>query len=149
MWLGLKRSSMPHVKSQKPERVLALSVGEDRESFMAFNGQVLRQIGEPGMTTFGTRRKDQICMVYENPLDFLALMEQVERNGVHAVMSRRYHIIFNGKRGIREACVYLKANPDFLEVRTFMPKTESGEKFFSAINDAVKGTAIDRSDRKI
>ena len=32
--------SLPHIKSQKPERVLAMSVGESRESFMAFNGQV-------------------------------------------------------------------------------------------------------------
>lgn len=138
--------SMPQVKGKKSERVLAMSVSDVTESFMAFNGQVFRQIGEPGITTFGTRRKDQICMVYENPSDFLALMEQVERNGVHAVMSRRYHIILNGKRGLREACDYLKANPDFLEVRTFMPQTESGEKYFSAINDAVKGTAIDRSE---
>ena len=138
--------SMPQVKGGKSERVLAMSVGEDKESFIAFNGQVFRQIGEPGMTTFGSRRKDQICMVYENPLDFLALMEQVERNGVHAVMSRRYRIILNGKRGLREACDYLKANPDFMEVRTFMPRTESGDKCFSAINDAVKGTAIDRSN---
>lgn len=68
------------------------------------------------------------------------------RNGVHAVMSRRYHIILNGKRGIRVACDYLKANPDFLEVRAFMSRTESGDKYFSAINDAVKGTAVDRSD---
>ncbi len=85
-------------------------------------------------------------MVYENPMDFLALMEQCERNGVRAIMDRRYHIILNGKRGIREACDYLKANPDFLEVRCFMPSTESGAHFFAAINDAVKGTAIDRSD---
>lgn len=27
-----------------------------------------------------------------------------------------------------------------------MPSTESGAQFFAAINDAVKGTAIDRSD---
>lgn len=27
-----------------------------------------------------------------------------------------------------------------------MPRTESGDKYFSAINDAVKGTASDRSD---
>ncbi len=79
-------------------------------------------------------------------MDFLALMEQCERNGVRAIMDRRYHIILNGKRGIREACDYLKANPDFLEVRCFMPSTESGAHFFAAINDAVKGTAIDRSD---
>lgn len=123
-----------------------MSVAENTEDFISFNGHVFRQIGEPGMTTFGYRRKDKICMVYENSVDFLTLMEQVERNGVHAVMSRRYHIILNGKRGICDACDYLKAHPDFMEIRTFIPRTESGDKYFSAINDAVKGTAIDRSD---
>ena len=138
--------SLPHIKSQKPERVLAMSVGESRESFMAFNGQVFRQIGEAGMSTVGQRRKDQICMVYENPLDFLTLMESVIRNNVYPIMARRYHIILNGKRGLAEACEYLKSNPDFLEVRCFMPQNEFGHAAFTAINDAVKGTAIDRSD---
>ena len=138
--------SLPHVKSQKPERVLAMSVGENRESFMAFNGQVFRQIGEAGMSTVGQRRKDQTCMVYENPLDFLTLMESVIRNNVYPIMARRYHIILNGKRGLAEACEYLRSNPDFLEVRCFMPQNEFGRTAFAAINDAVKGTAVDRSD---
>ena len=73
-------------------------------------------------------------------------MESVERNGVYPVMTRRYHIILNGKKGIREACEYLKANPDFLEVRCFMPASEAGTRLFAAINDAVKGTAINRPD---
>ncbi|MDE6552443.1 MAG: hypothetical protein K2K98_05725 [Muribaculaceae bacterium] len=138
--------SLPHVKSQKPERVLAMSVGENTDSFMAFNGQVFRQIGDAGMSTVGQRRKDQTCMVYENPLDFLTLMESVIRNNVYPIMARRYHIILNGKRGLAEACEYLKSNPDFLEVRCFMPQNEFGQTAFAAINDAVKGTAIDRSD---
>ena len=83
----------------------------------------------------GERRKDQVCMVYENPLDFMALMESVERNGVYPVMARRYHIILNGRKGIREACEYLKANPDCLEVRCFMSATEDGARLFTAIND--------------
>lgn len=138
--------SLPNVKSQKPERILAMSVGEDRDSFMAFNGQMFRQIGDAGISTVGQRRKDQICMVYENPLDFLTLMESVIRNEVYPIMARRYHIILNGKRGLTEACEYLKSNPDFLEVRCFMPKNKFGQMAFAAINDAVKGTAIDRSD---
>ena len=138
--------SLPHVKSQKPERVLAMSVGEDRESFMAFNGQVFRQIGDAGMSTVGQRRKDQTCMVYENPLDFLTLMESVIRNDIYPIMARRYHIILNGKRGLAEACEYLKTNPDFLEIRCSMPQNEFGQRAFAAINDAVKGTAINRSD---
>lgn len=113
---------------------------------MAFNGKTFRSIGDSGMTAIGQRRKDQICMVYENPLDFLALMEAVARNGIYPLMARRYHIILNGKWGLHEACEYLKANPDFLEVRCFMPETEFGRTAFAAINDAVKGTAIDRTD---
>ncbi len=61
-------------------------------------------------------------------------------------MARRYHIILNRKRGLSEACEYLKSNPDFLEVRCFMPQNEFGQTAFAAINDAVKGTAVDRSE---
>ncbi len=138
--------SLPLVKGGKRERVLAMPVGEEADCFMAFNGKMFRQIGEGGISTVGQRRKDQICMVYENPLDFLTLMESATRNGVYPLMTRRYHIIINGKRGLAEACEYLKANPDFLEVRCFMPENEFGIKAFAAINDAVKGTAIDRTD---
>lgn len=138
--------SLPKTKGNGSERVIAFRCGEDADNFIAFNGKSFRQIGEPGMTVFGERRKDQVCMVYENPLDFMALMESVERNGVYPVMARRYHIILNSRKGIREACEYLKVNPDFLEVRCFMPVTEAGARLFSAINDAIKGTAINRSD---
>lgn len=138
--------SLPQVKGSKRERVLAMPVGEDSESFMAFNGKMFRQIGDAGMSTVGQRRKDQVCMVYENPLDFLSLMESATRNGVYPLIGRRYHIILNGKRGLAEACDYLKANPDLLEVRCFMPENEFGRKAFAAVNDAVKGTAIDRTD---
>lgn len=138
--------SLPKAKGNGSERVIAFRCGEDADNFIAFNGKSFRQIGEPGMTVFCERRKDQVSMVYENPLDFMALMEAVERNGVYPVLARRYHIILNGRKGIREACKYLKANPDFLEVRCFMPATESGTRLFSAINDAIKGTAINRSD---
>ncbi len=138
--------SLSQVKGNKRELVLAMPVGEGTDCFMAFNGKMLRQIGEGGMSTVGQRRKNQICMVYENPLDFLTMMESVTRNGVYPLMARRYHIILNGKRGLAEACDYLKANPDFLEVRCFMLGNEFGKKTFAAVNDAVKGTAIDRSD---
>ena len=138
--------SLPHVKSQKPERVLAMSVGEDRDSFMAFNGHVFRQIGDTRISTVGQRRKDQICMVYENLLNFLTLMESVICNNVYPIMARRYHIILNGKRGLAEACEYLKSNHDFLEVRCFMPQNEFGQTAVAAIHDAVKGTAVDRSE---
>lgn len=138
--------SLPQVKGGKRERILAMPVGEEADCFMAFNGKMFRQIGEGGMSAVGQRRKYQICMVYENPLDFLTLMESATRNGVYPLMARRYHIIINGKRGLAEACEYLKANPDFLGVRCFMPENEFGKKSFTAINDAVKGTAIDRTD---
>lgn len=138
--------SLPQVKGNKRERVLAMPVGEGTDCLIAFNGKMFRQIGEGGMSTVGQRQKDQICMVYENPLDFLTLMESSTRNGAYPLMARRYHVIINGKRRLAEACEYLKANPDFLEVRCFMPENEFGKKAFAAVNDAVKGTAIDRID---
>lgn len=139
-----EEGSVPKAKGRGQERVLALPAGE--HGYIGFNGNCYRCIGDGGMTSFGERRKNQICMVYENSLDFLALMEQVERNGVHPSMARRYHIILNGKWGLHEACEYLKANPDLLDVRCFMPENEFGNKAFAAINDAVKGTAVNRSE---
>lgn len=54
--------SLPQVKSRKRERVLAMPVGDNGASFMAFNGKMFRQIGDDGMSMMGQRRKDQICM---------------------------------------------------------------------------------------
>lgn len=137
--------SLPDIKGKIRGRVIAFRCGEDTEKFMAFDGSSFHQIGDHAMTVFGEQRKDRICMMYENPLDFLLLMESVRRNGVYPVMARRHHIVINGKRGIDEACGYLRSNPDFLEVRSFMPNTASGSHLFAAINDAVNGTAVDCS----
>jgi len=58
--------SLSKVKGKSTEQVIEFSCGEDADNIIAFNGKSFRQIGEPGMTVFGERRKDQICMVYEN-----------------------------------------------------------------------------------
>lgn len=42
--------SLPQVKSSGHERVLAMPVREDGESFKAFNGKIFRQIGVSGMS---------------------------------------------------------------------------------------------------
>lgn len=50
--------SLPKSKGKGSERVIAFRCGEDSDNFIAFNGKSFRQIGEPGMTVFGERRKD-------------------------------------------------------------------------------------------
>lgn len=137
---------VPNLRRKQDDAVIAFRPDANQETFLAFTGNVYHRIGELGMTSYGSRAKNQICMVYENPLDFLALMEANARNGVGMLMDRRYHIILNGRHGLKEACEFLKANPDFLEVRCFMPDSDYGKTLFNKVNDSVKGTALDLSN---
>lgn len=138
--------ALPNISYEGHRRVLAFPVNNECESYMAFDGKSWRQIGEAGISTFHERRKDQVCMVYENILDFLAMMETVTKNGVAPILRSRFHLVTNGERSLEAACQYLKSNPDFLEVKCFLSDTPEGRKIFRAIHEATKGTAIDRKD---
>ncbi|MCH5227704.1 MAG: hypothetical protein J1F16_07835 [Muribaculaceae bacterium] len=138
--------SLPNIPSEGHKRVLAFPVYNESESYIAFDGKSWRQIGEAGMSTFHERRKDQVCMVYENILDFLAMMEMVTKNGVAPILRSRFHLVTNGERGLEATCQYLKSNPDFLEVKCLLSDRPEGRKIFRAIHEATKGTAIDRKD---
>lgn len=49
-------------------------------------------------------------------------------------------------RTSRSAQQFIRDNPDFLSVKTFFPNTADGRQMFKDINDACKGTAVNRSD---
>lgn len=138
--------ALPNIPGEGHRRVLVFPVNNECESYLAFDGKSWRQIGEAGMSTFHDRRKDQVCMVYENILDFLAMMETVTKNGVAPILRNRFHLVTNDERGLEAACQYLKSNPDFLEVKCLLSGTPEGRKIFRAIHEATKGTAIDRKD---
>lgn len=140
------RGFIPDTKKGKEMPVLAFRPDSENVGFMAFSGKVFHRVGDPGMTVYGSRSKDQICMVYENALDFLSMMESVERNGVAPLIKDRFHIILNGKLGLKDACEYLKSNPDFMEVRCYMPGSDHGKSLFDSLNEACRGTAVNRSD---
>ena len=121
-------------------------MGNEGDGFMAFNGKTFRSIGDSGMTAIGQRRKDQICMVYENPLDFLALMvpfsvcfrhfRQVfaeERPGtpIHIVTvdSRALHGIVDGGES-------RSAKLSFRQEAAHLKKVGIGFKIFAGVSKA-------------
>lgn len=124
------------------ESVIAFTKDFRNGPFITFNGHNYRTVGDWGISTYGNRRRDQICMVYENPLDFLAIMQSVEQRGFRALQAHNFHLIINGENGVKAACEYLHANPDFIDVRCLMPNIKEGRTFFEKINEAVKGTAV-------
>lgn len=117
----------------------------DNKEYYLFDGKVFRPLDGPSLTTFGEKRKDQTCYVYENPMDFLALMEFQHRNHVDCIHRDDYHVIVNGKQNEEQACQFLKENADFKEIYSFMPKNEDVQKMLKKLNDACKGTIIDWS----
>lgn len=141
-----REANLLNIQHDGSKRVLTFSVSSEDEGYIAFDGKSWRQVGEAGMSTFHERRKDQVCMIYENIFDFLAMMEMVTKNGVAPILRSRFHLVTNGDKGLEAACHYLKSNPDFLEVKCLLSDRAESRKIYCAINEAVKGLAIDRKD---
>lgn len=134
--------SVKKVKSNESERVLAFPVGERGEDFIVYNGTTYRHVGDKGISIHGERLDNQICMVYETPLDFMAMMQSVQRTGIAPIIGRRFHMVMNDQKNLSAVCDYLEKNPGFMEVRTVLPRTEFGKSAFKKINEAAKGTAV-------
>ena len=130
-------------KSGKMEKMLAFPA--DNGNWYAFGGTSWQPVGEQDIATFGEFKKNQYCYVYENPLDFLAMMELWHRNRVENAFGSAYHLVVNGRRNGKAAQQFIRDNPDFLSVKTFFPNTTDGRQLFAEINDACKGTAVNCS----
>lgn len=98
-----------------------------------------------GISTFGEFKKNQYLYVYDNPLDYLVMMEKWHRNRVENAFGSAYHLILNGRQNIGDARQFIKDNPDFLSVKTFFPDTPDGRQMFAEIDDASKGTSVNCS----
>lgn len=118
----------------------------DNGDYYMFDGKSFRPQNNPSISTFGEIQKNQNCYVYENPMDFLAMMEIRHRNGVDALFKKDYHLVVNGDRNIEQAVQFLKDNPDFGEVRTILPECEEGEEMFDALNSACRGSIVNCND---
>lgn len=109
--------------------------------FYCFNGVGFRPLGDPGISTIGEFRQDQNCYVYENAMDFLALMELWGRNRVESLFANEFHLILNGSQNLKEAADFIKLNPDFRQVKTLFPNNNEGAVMTSKIFDITKGTS--------
>ncbi len=109
--------------------------------FYCFNGAGFRPLDESGITTIGEFREDQNCFVYENAMDFLALMELWGRNRVESLFANEFHLIMNGCHNLKEATDFIRLNPDFRQVKTMFPNNEEGKVMTEKIFDITKGTS--------
>lgn len=85
--------------------------------------------------------------VYENIMDYLALMEQRHANGVDTLMASEQHFIINGERNLSEALAYIQDRCDYLQVVSMLPNDEKGRDLFERVNNAAFDTAEDASQR--
>lgn len=116
----------------------------DNGDYSVFDGKTFRPLFHKGISTVGRQRLYQTCNVFENWLDYLAFQERRHRTGQY-LLSDDYHLIINGKANIKEAEEFLRHNPDFMEVRSFMPETDVGKFLTARIMDATKGTVVNCS----
>ena len=106
---------------QKSKDKYLLAFPADNDNWMVFCDTAWRPYDESTITTIGKIKKNQYCFVYDSP-------------------------IINGRQNIEKAQQFIRDNPDFLSVKTFFPNTADGRQMFKDINDACKGTAVNRSD---
>ena len=130
-----------HKKERNNDKESVFLAFPCENGFYCFNGVGFRPLDERGITTFGEFREDQNCYVYENAMDFLALMELWGRNRVDSLFANEYHLILNGSQNLKEAADFIKLNPDFRQVKTFFPNNDEGNVMAEKIFDVTKGTS--------
>lgn len=90
--------------------------------------------------------KGETCYVFENIVDYLALMEMRYKNGTSAIMPPDHHLIINGKDNMDEAMDFLHTRCDFMRVVTLFPNDEEGRALFDSVKRATHQTARDGSE---
>lgn len=116
----------------------------NNQYYVFCNGSI-RPLGQKSISFFGNSAPDHVCYVYDRPLDYLALREQWKKEGLDYFLAKENHLVINGEQNIEEAKAFLKARPNFREVKCLMPSDDYGKHMFAEINDACRGTAIDCS----
>lgn len=130
-----------HKWERKKDKESIFLAFPSENGFYCFNGIGFRPLDESGITTIGEFRQDQNCYVYENAMDFLALMELWGRNGVESLFANEYHLVMNGSWNLKEAADFIRLNPDFRQVKTMFPNNDEGAVMTAKIFDVTKGTS--------
>lgn len=113
-----------------------------------WNGTKFQLYGKKGITLCGSDDEEygNTCYVYDNPFDFLALMEERRKNGADILMSEGQHLIINGDGNLKEALDYLHKRCDYSDVVCMLPNTDHGRELYRKVRAATRDTAVDRSN---
>lgn len=90
--------------------------------------------------------KGETCYVFENIVDYLALMEMRHKNGTEKIMPPEHHLVINGSDNIKEAMEYLHKRCDYMKVVTLFPNDEEGRAMLASVKAATHQTAKDGSE---
>jgi len=85
--------------------------------------------------------------IYENILDYLAMMEQWHKNSTEAIMQPSHHLIINGDENLADALDYIHERCDYLDVVCLFPNDRKGHSLFEKVHHATRDTAQDASQR--
>lgn len=117
------------------------------DGLQLFNGEYSYPEKEAGYCLFGGKNVEQgeKLYVYENIMDYLAMMEQRHKNGTEYIMPPAHHIIINGEQNLAEALVYIHDHCDFLNVVCMFPNDDKGRELFEKVSHVTRNTAEDAS----
>lgn len=102
-----------------------------------------------GYCLFGGKEveKGETLYVYENVMDYLAMLERRHASGTGAIMPPAHHLIINGEDNLKEALAYIHDRCDYLNVVCLFPNDAEGHKLYEQVRQATLGTAEDASGR--
>lgn len=123
----------------------AAAFANDGGGYYLFNGSDFRTFGTDGISTIGERRKGQRLCVYENAMDFLAMMQKRYTLGTDALLGNDRHLVINGGKNLGDALDHIKGKSDYEDICCIFPRNEQGKEMFAKISDISNGTAIDSS----
>lgn len=92
-----------------------------------------------------TISKGELCYVYENIVDFLALMELRHQNKTEFLLPSAHHVIINNNENLSEALEFLHSHCDYMDIICMFPNDDWGHKLLDMVMKKTNGTAIDGS----
>lgn len=119
--------------------------GNDKGGYYLFNGGDFRTYGTDGITIIGEPCKGQRLCVYDNVMDFLAMMQKRSTLGTDVLLSNDRHLVINGSRNLEDALNHIKEKSDYENICCIFPTNDYGKKLFAKISNISAGAAIDSS----
>lgn len=145
----LNNLSQEDKQSIKKNFSTAIALRNVNGGLQLYTGEFSYPENSEGYCLFGGEEVEQgeKLYVYENILDYLALMERRHASGVEAIMPPAHHLIINGEKNLTEALTYIHNYCDYLSVVCMFPNDEEGRALFEKVNHAARNTAENASRR--